>query len=166
MVDIRPVGADCWQEVRNVRLAALADAPFAFGSTYAREAAFVEADWRRRLEADRAVTFLAYRADVEGPPVGIAGGFFDGATGANEVECVSMWVDSHARRGGSGADLVAAVVGWARIERADRVHLWVTESNEPARRLYERCGFTYTDEQQPLPSDPTLDELGMVRSLS
>ena len=45
------------------------------------------------------------------------------------------------------------------------MHLWVTATNAPARALYERCGFALTDEQQPLPSDPSLGEVAMTRTL-
>lgn len=31
------------------------------------------------------------------------------------------------------------------------------------RALYERCGFAVTQERQPLPSDPSLSEVGMLR---
>jgi hypothetical protein len=31
--------------------------------------------------------------------------------------------------------------------------------------LYERCGFTVTAERQPLPSNPALGEIGMLRLL-
>jgi RimJ/RimL family protein N-acetyltransferase len=41
----------------------------------------------------------------------------------------------------------------------------VTDNNKPARRLYERCGFTPTGERQPLPSNPALGELAMTRDL-
>jgi ribosomal protein S18 acetylase RimI-like enzyme len=45
------------------------------------------------------------------------------------------------------------------------VHLWVTETNKPAQLLYERCGFSLTDERQPLPSNAALGEVGMARPL-
>jgi RimJ/RimL family protein N-acetyltransferase len=57
------------------------------------------------------------------------------------------------------------VIGWARARNATSVHLWVTERNIPARRLYERCGFSPTAERQPLPSDPSVTEVGMTRPL-
>jgi GNAT superfamily N-acetyltransferase len=60
---------------------------------------------------------------------------------------------------------IAAVLDWARASRARSVHLWVTETNKPACRLYERCGFSPTGERQPLPSNPALGELGMTRPL-
>jgi RimJ/RimL family protein N-acetyltransferase len=40
-----------------------------------------------------------------------------------------------------------------------------TETNAHARALYERCGFTLTGERQPLPSDPSIGEVAMSRTL-
>jgi ribosomal protein S18 acetylase RimI-like enzyme len=45
------------------------------------------------------------------------------------------------------------------------VVLEVTETNEPARRLYERMGFTYDGTRTPLPRREHLDELGMEKAL-
>ena len=45
------------------------------------------------------------------------------------------------------------------------MRLWVTETNAHARALYERCGFTLTGERQPLPSDPSIGEVAMCRTL-
>jgi len=81
------------------------------------------------------------------------------------VELVSMFVRPQARGRGVGEALIDAVVGWARDNNAASVHLWVTETNKHARRLYDRCGFTTTGERQPLPSNPDLAEIGMTRPL-
>jgi hypothetical protein len=43
--------------------------------------------------------------------------------------------------------------------------LWVTESNSPARLLYQRRGFSLTGERQPLPANPDIGEVGMTRPL-
>ncbi len=51
---------------------------------------------------------------------------------------------------------------WARAEGAAQVSLWVTQTNEPAVRLYERLGFAPTGASKPLPSDPRLTEDQLV----
>jgi ribosomal protein S18 acetylase RimI-like enzyme len=63
------------------------------------------------------------------------------------------------------ADLVDAVLGWARQSGASTVELWVTRGNDAAVRLYEAHGFLPTGHHQPLPSDPCKDELRMRRSV-
>ncbi len=84
---------------------------------------------------------------------------------AESAELVSMWVAPQARGHGVGRQLVAAVIDWARHRSADRVDLWVTETNDPARWLYESCGFVVTGERQPLPSNPSLSEVAMRLAL-
>jgi GNAT superfamily N-acetyltransferase len=159
MVLVREVTPDDWETLRDVRLAALREAPYAFGSTYAREAAFTQDQWRGRI-SDRNVTFFAYRP--ENPePAGLAGVYVkDGV-----ADVVAMWARPSARGRGVGEALIEAAAGWARPRDHAALLLWVTESNAPARRLYERCGFALTGERQPLPSDPTLPEVRMRRQL-
>jgi GNAT superfamily N-acetyltransferase len=159
MVEIREIDEAHWRSMRDVRLEALRDAPYAFASTYAREIAFVEADWQRRITGGG--NFLALAPELDAAPVGIVGGF---VTEPGTIELVSLWVRARARGHGVGAALVGAVLDWARAKRAARVHLWVTQANDSARLLYERCGFCPTGERRPLPSDPGLIEIGMARS--
>jgi ribosomal protein S18 acetylase RimI-like enzyme len=157
-IEVRRIGADDWLSMREIRLAALQDAPQAFASTYEREAAFTDADWRRRTGSG--ASFLAYAPGLGPEPAGLVSGF---PADRDAAELVAMWVRPYARGYRIGEALIDAVIGWARAERLGRVHLWVSETNDPARRLYERCGFTPTGERQPLPSHPELTELAMAR---
>jgi ribosomal protein S18 acetylase RimI-like enzyme len=165
MILVREVTPDDWEPLRDVRLAALADAPHAFASTYAREAAFTRETWRGRLSSERSVTFFAREepanevaADLT--PAGLAGVYVEDGV----ADLVSMWVRPAARGLGAGEALLEAAAAWARARDFGALFLWVTESNEPARRLYERCGFSPTGERQPLPSDPSLTEIRMSRA--
>lgn len=160
MVTVCEVGPGEWEAVRDVRLAALQEAPYAFGSTYAREAPFTREQWLGRLERPDAATFFA-RLPEMGEPAGLAGALDEDGV----VEVVSMWVRPSARGHGAGAALVGATADWARARDHDTLYLWVTETNTPARVLYERCGFTPTGEHQPLPSDLSLREIRMSRAL-
>ena len=159
MVVVRAVIPDDWQTLRDVRLAALREAPYAFGSTYAREAAFTEEQWRGRIN-DRSVTYFAYLPDNP-EPAGLAGVYVQD----DVADVVSMWVRPSARGRGAGEALIEATADWAKARDHACLQLWVTESNIPARKLYDRCGFALTGERQPLPSDPTLPEVRMRRPL-
>jgi GNAT superfamily N-acetyltransferase len=161
MVLVRETVPEDWRALRDIRLAALRDAPDAFASTHEEQAAFTEADWLRRIS--RGGTFLAYLPEVRASePVGLAGGY-QPAPGVTEL--ISMYVRPAARGRGVGEALIDAVIGWARAKRSASVHLWVTETNKHARLLYERRGFTLTGERQPLPSKPSLGEVGMSLQL-
>ena len=156
---VREIVPADWPVLRDIRLEALRTAPSAFGSSYAGEVTRDEAFWRGRSSGGN--MFFAYLPSHP-EPAGLAGGYQPDPVTA---ELVSMYVRPRARGHGVGEALVAAVTGWARARRAASVHLWVTETNAPARTLYERCGFTLTGEAQPLPSDPSLAEVGMTRPL-
>jgi GNAT superfamily N-acetyltransferase len=161
MVLVREVTAGDWEAFMDIRLEALRNAPEAFGSTFAREAAFAEADWQRRIA--RGGNFLGYLPEVSATePAGLIGGFQEDP---ETVELVSMYVRPRARGRGLGEALIATVTDWAAARNAKSVHLWVTDTNKPARLLYERCGFTLTGERQPLPSNPALGEVAMSRPL-
>jgi len=149
--------------LKAIRLAALREAPSAFGSTYRSEAALDDGHWERRASigsaGDAGATYLAV---VDDCVVGLAAGFRSDAS-VGDVDLVSMWVDPSVRRMGIARRLVDAVVCWAAATGAASVNLWVTRGNDAAAALYEAAGFVETGDHQPLPSDPCRDEVRMTR---
>lgn len=136
----RRIGPDDWEAWREIRLRSLAESPDAFGSTYDREIAFTEADWRERLA--KGPRFLVV---TDGVPVALGGGF----PLPHGFMVFGMWTDpAHRRRGHSWA-VLDAVVGWAR-ERDLPVELHVNLANPAARAAYEHYGFVATGELEPL----------------
>ena len=158
MVLVRATTITDWQALREIRLQALRDAPYAFASTHAREGAFADDEWRQRAIRDG--SFLAFLPEVS--LAGLGGGYL---AAPDTAELISMYVRPQARGRGVGEAIIEAVAGWAIQQGAATMHLWVTETNKPARMLYERCGFTVTAERQPLPSNPALGEIAMARPL-
>jgi ribosomal protein S18 acetylase RimI-like enzyme len=149
---IRRASSDDWATLRAVRLAALTDSPTAFGSTYAREEALTEPEWRDwldRASGANGAMFLAFDGEE---CVGVVGAYDHEGT---SVRLVSMWVAPAARGSGLGQRLVNQVITWARSIGRDVVDLHVTIGNAAAERLYRRMGFQPTDDTQPLPSDPS-----------
>jgi ribosomal protein S18 acetylase RimI-like enzyme len=132
-----------WAAFREIRLAALRDAPEAFGSTAADAQTLGEPEWRRRLE-QRAV-FLGEAANQR---VGLVAGIDGDQPGAAEL--ISMWVAPAWRGQGVGDRLVEAVLAWAAGEGFTSVRLWVAKGNTRAERLYARHGFDATGRSQPM----------------
>jgi ribosomal protein S18 acetylase RimI-like enzyme len=149
---IRQLGPKDWKRLRDARLRALADAPYAFASTLAEERAFAGDVWLERAtpHASRA----SFALEANGRFEGIASCFV--ADDPRTVHLVGMWVAREARRAGVGRRLVEAIVDWSREHGAERVCLCVEAGNDAARRLYERCGFTRREPAPTLPYEPGL----------
>jgi ribosomal protein S18 acetylase RimI-like enzyme len=148
-----------WQAWRDVRLEAVRLHPEAFGGSFEEEKQSSEEDWRRGL---RQRTALAYRE--HGAISGIAVYAQAAAMKVrHRANLYSMYVRPQARGRGAGGALVQAVLSEAR-GRVLQVHVNVVTTNDRARRLYERHGFTiYGTEPRALRvEDSFYDEYLMV----
>ncbi|RYC12536.1 GNAT family N-acetyltransferase [Nocardioides zhouii] len=126
------LGPDEWREFREVRLAALVDAPYAFGASHADWVDASEERWRSRL-TDVPLTVVA-RDD--GGFVGVVSGVSSG----EHVELISMWVAPDHRGTGLAGRLIGEVVAWASARGQD-TYLMVRDDNASAIAAYARAGF-------------------------
>jgi ribosomal protein S18 acetylase RimI-like enzyme len=156
---VRRGTGDDWPRLQNLRLAALADSPSAFGSSLEREREYREDEWREWLGT--AAVFIAFEQDA---PVGMVAGL-EGESD-DDLRLVAMWVHPAHRGQGLGSSLVTKVEEWARKQAAHRLVLWVADGNDAALHLYCRHGFTTTGESMPLPSNPAISEQQMVLHLT
>jgi ribosomal protein S18 acetylase RimI-like enzyme len=124
-----------------VRLAALKEAPFAFGSTYERELNAPEAVWRRGLQ-----TRTRFVAEIDAQVVGTVSG--GPGKGRGIAAVTAMWVDPKFRKQGIGDLLLTTVLEWMRSKKYREVFLWVTDGNDNAERLYVRHDFARTGESE------------------
>jgi len=148
-----------WQAWRELRLRALAEAPYAFSSTLADWEAAPEARWRDRLAVADSRSFLALAG---GRAVGMASGIPGDEQGT--VELVSMYVAPEGRSLGVADALVHDVEAWALEVGAARLCLGVRATNDRARRVYERHGLVVTGERERDTPDEPL-ELEMSKEL-
>jgi len=147
--EIRPFRPAEWRQYRDLRLAALKDAPDAFGSTWAVNARLDDAAWRSRLQGlDPARDFpIAATAD------GVLGGMAWARIEADRPETAQlfqMWVAPPLRGRGIARQILQAAIAWSRYRGARIMDLGVTLGDSPARRLYESAGFTVNGEPEPL----------------
>ncbi|MFK4082576.1 GNAT family N-acetyltransferase [Kribbella sp. NPDC020789] len=158
MIEIRELDSDGWKVWRELRLAALAEAPYAFGSRLADWEEAPEERWRARLEGAR--NAVAYSG---GTPVGMASGVAGETDGV--VELISMWVAPAGRGKGVGDLLMSWVEQGARAAGAHTLELSVAEGNEKAIGLYQRHGYVVTGSLEEIDGDRVLRETVMRKSL-
>jgi ribosomal protein S18 acetylase RimI-like enzyme len=150
-------------DYRAIRLAALQNAPEAFGSTYEMEAARPLSGWEERLQ-----TPGAFAADLDGKFVGLARFVQDSGSAKerHKGSIYGMYVASEARGQGVGSALLEAIIEHAS-GFVEQLRLGVVDDNEAAIRLYQKHGFEiYGKEMRALKTDRGYsNELLMVRFL-
>jgi ribosomal protein S18 acetylase RimI-like enzyme len=155
---LTPAGA---ADFRAIRIAALQNAPDAFGSTYEMEAARPLSGWEERLQMPG-----AFAAFLDGKIVGLARFVQDSGSPKerHKGSVYAMYVEPQARGQGIGSALLDAVIGHAS-GIVEQLRLGVVDDNAAAIRLYEKHGFeVYGREMRALKSDGRyFDEVLMVR---
>jgi ribosomal protein S18 acetylase RimI-like enzyme len=162
--EVHRIRADEWRQYRELRLEALRDTPLAFVEQYEESLTRPDEFWRDRIERSAtgkaASTFVAVHA----------GRFVGKATCLVEPDVidhvsahiVGVYVTPQFRGHGVAEALFAAAIRWARHEvHADRVRLYVMETNERAAAFYRRIGFVATGASMPYPPNPAYTEREM-----
>jgi GNAT superfamily N-acetyltransferase len=166
-VEIRRLRRGDGHQLREIRLRALVDAPYAFSSSSERESDLGKEFWNERVtESELGEDGVVFVAVDNSRGLGMAGGSLVGKE-RTVAMLWGMWVDPRARRAGLGRALVDVVAGWARDAGADRLRLAVTdcEASAPADALYRELGFADSGEREPLEWNPSLITRVLVRSL-
>jgi len=147
-----------------LRLLSLQTDPEFFGSTYERELAFTEDQWRERLSTHNRATFVASIADSNQDWVGTltilvpSEMIFDSLAPLRDIGVgkdgdiymlVGMWVRPEHRRRGLGKRLVEEAFEWIRkhnlkdgeVRKDKLVVLQVSNNNGGGWALYDKTGF-------------------------
>lgn len=162
-LELRRLSPDDVEAYREVRLESLLSSPEAFGATYEQESA-QPLDWFK----DRLSRTAVFGAFDGSELVGTAGYYRQAGTKyRHKGALVGMYVRPHARHRGAGSALVGAVIRHAATE-VELIQLCVITSNEAARNLYRRNGFTeYGLERHALKQDGRyFDEVLMTKLLT
>ena len=137
---VRRLGAADAADYRSIRLAALQDAPEAFGSTYGAEARRPRAHFIERVAT--CPVFGAYQGPYErNHIVGMVG--YKREESARDRHKAFVWgtyVEPAARRRGVARSLMEALMREAARE-VEQLTLSVVKENEAAAALYRALGF-------------------------
>ena len=161
-MEIREFRAEDGLLMKDVRLRALADAPFAFGGaeTLAEEAALPNSHWHQLAAEvggqvaawrDRCVSYVILDG---GEACGTASSYLCPRV-PQRAYFSAAWIDPRYRRRGLGRQLMEQAIEWAREHGADHLRLWVDDANPEAAKFYLALGFKPAGEHRPVnPGSP------------
>ena len=163
-VVVRPTGLHDWPVLKALRLAALADAPTAFGVSLAEAAANPDAQWMARAAGTGPGRF--YLAWQDGRAVGMAASVRSEADRtADTASLIAMWVAPHARGSGAASLLVEAIQAALRADQVGTLLLEVAPDNARAVAFYRRHGFAFQAHRERLASHPHIEVQRMACAL-
>lgn len=166
MVDIkvRILGEDEWPLFREVRLAALKDAPEAFVARFEDEASYDDEYWRERMTLTRIV------AERGAEPVGVASlGLHNDDPETGEV--FGLWTAPTSRGESAAWSLVTTASKKATEDGCRLLYFWAGSDNASAVGFASSFGFRPTAERRPVrqadgATESDADEVAMVLSLA
>ncbi len=164
-VMVRLLDEDEWQLYRDVRLAALRDAPEAFVARFEDEASYDEDFWRDRMS--RATRIVAERGNE---PVGLVClGLHDEDPETGAV--FGLWTAPSVRGQHVAWDLVSTARQKAAEDECRLLYFWVVSDNASAVGFAGSFGFRPTSERRPVrvtdgEAEKDADEVAMVLPLS
>lgn len=160
---VRRLSPDQGTLLRELRLAALREAPYAFGAKLEDEASLDPAAFdtvaQQLATSENNACFVLY---TEGQPAGLIGAFFE-TDGTARAFIRALWVAPAVRHLRGGELLMATAGQWLIEHGAAQIYAWVTDSNTNAMGFYERLGFVSSGDRQTLQSNPQQWETLLVK---
>jgi RimJ/RimL family protein N-acetyltransferase len=159
-IEITKAGAEDAQRLRSLRLAALKDAPYAFGAKHEDELLISDSQWQDRLKYTHWCFVVA-----DGVDIGLLA--VDKADKDRNSDCwLSSWWINDAFRGQGVAELMMKwVIKLSQENDWKIIGLGVWPENLRARNAYKKLGFVEADKPLPSRSKPGQMYLGMYRQV-
>ena len=136
-----------------LRLAALEDAPDAFGEPLEQIRSRPEGYWDRlRASVTGRAGQIAMLARANARPVGFIYGVRSKDSG--ELRVGGVWVEPNYRQRGVARQLVQGLVDWAESKGFPGIGLWAPQHRPEVVTLYRSAGFETTGVTRPMPDQP------------
>ena len=162
-INVRVLGEEDWQVYRDIRLAALREAPGAFVATRAQEEALDEQRWRERLSGSRRLV-----AERDGRALGVVSLGHTEEPDPGTAELFGLWVEPEARGTGVAWRLVEAGADQALRDGLSHLSYWVGTDNGRAVAFASSFGFRPGADRRPMRvagEEDGAEEMAMVLPL-
>lgn len=151
-IEIREAGRGERALQEALHLAAMEEAPDAFGDAYDVIVAQPESYWRRLTASFAGRTGqIVLLGCLDGKPVGFVYGIR--SKERDEARLGGLWVEPRCRGQGVGRRLVRAIVDWAESKGFPSIALWAPEHRPQVIALYRSIGFEPTGVSREMPGE-------------
>lgn len=137
---LKRMSSEQWEDYKEIRLEALRTEPSKFGSNYAKEASYSNADWCSLLENENRAIFGLYHFDSLIGLTGVA--LFNGDP--SKAIFFSSFVQPHHRGRGLSALFYKERINWAKQKGCASILVSHREGNDVSRAANQRFGFEFT----------------------
>jgi len=162
-MQIRRVNESDYDQVRELRIAALRDSPNSFADTLEDTQAKPTQNWIE-LTQSLCNEHIMFILDTEGVSVGSVYGLAD-SHDEKVGRVAGMWVSCRYRKRGFGKALLQQLLSWAKTRRFIEMRLWAPSNDSKINEFYESSGFALTGVRQQT-SKPDLEIVEMKRMLN
>lgn len=149
-ITIRQTTDSDWLDLKTLRMQSLMESPTAFGLSYEAVSKYTDQQWQER--AGNRTPPMYFIARQNGASIGLIGA----VKANNQFNLIAMWVVPEHRGSGVGKALVEKVLSIAASRGESEVSLFVSPLNQAACGLYEKAGFRFTEQVEPLESHPEI----------
>jgi ribosomal protein S18 acetylase RimI-like enzyme len=145
LITVRRIQAGEIDLYKQIRLASLLDAPYAFETSYDSAVQRRHETWQERAESGAqgtdGATFFAFSGEL---PIGMAA-LFRSKNQTELGELMQVWVRPDYRGTNVAWELMDAIFNWAEENNFRRIIAGVTKVNSRALKFYTKYGFSIMD---------------------
>jgi ribosomal protein S18 acetylase RimI-like enzyme len=139
---IKKLPIDNWNEYKELRLQSLKNNPSAFEDSYEKEKLLPNIEWQKRLQATHDNTNWLFFAKINYKLIGIIGATqLEIDKQNNSATLYQVYLDPHYRKQKIADKLLNSLIKTLQNNKISKVHLFVSQTQTGAIKLYQRCGF-------------------------
>ena len=142
---IKKLPMDNWHEYKELRLQSLKNNSTAFEDSYEKEKSLPDIEWKKRLQETHNNKNWLIFAKINYKLVGIVGATqLEIDKQNNSATLYQVYLDPHYRKQKIADKLLNSLIKTLQSNKINNVHLFVSQTQTGAIKLYQRCGFSIT----------------------
>lgn len=146
-IHLRQLKEENWETYKSVRLKALQTDPQVFGSSFEKDSALPESEWRDRLRNPDCGVYIVFDNET---PIGMTGIIIDkNDAGKKKARLWGSWLEPDYRRRGLSDLMYKVRIEWAKNHSTcEAIIVSHRASNAASKNANQKHGFVFTHAEE------------------